>query len=200
MTGQFPQADASPWFLVASSRRTKFQGASVAKGPRSPAPVGLALVRRGAESRVLIQDLPSAPQIFELTERTVRLVFFGEPSGRGHFAAASSPVPGHKVFGTTGCDLSEMKCEPWRLREVPSARFFSYGQRILIGGGGGWELLDKRTLEPVAQLPKCERCSWGSEFAYLLQDGRIVRLSLLGSMPNWESQLSAYDAQRARDG
>ena len=34
----------------------------------------------------------------------------------------------------------------------------------------------------------------GVRIAYLLRDGRILRLSLLGSMPNWESRLSAYDA------
>lgn len=168
------------------------------EGPPARGSCSVSVIRRGVAPKELVQELPSAPRIFELTERTVRLVIFGELPDRGRLEAASSPKRGVKVFGTTACDLSEMKCEAWRLRDVPSARSFSYGHRILIGGGGSWDLLDKRTLDPVAQLPKCERCGWGSEFAYLLQDGRIVRLALLGSMPNWESQLSSY-AEKGRE-
>jgi hypothetical protein len=58
---------------------------------------------------------------------------------------------------------------------------------------GSWSLLDPISLETVATLPRCETCAFGSELVHLLRDGRILRLSLLGRVPNWESRLTAYD-------
>ena len=44
-------------------------------------------------------------------------------------------------------------------------------------------------------LPVCKGCSPYSDFAYLLRDGRVVRLSLLGAMPLWNSRLTAFDPE-----
>ena len=41
--------------------------------------------------------------------------------------------------------------------------------------------------------PAGKGCSPYSDFAYPLRDGRVVRLSLLGAMPIWNSRLTAFD-------
>lgn len=138
------------------------------------------------------------PRILELTESSVRLLVFGQPSGQGkrdtRNGIACSAPPGPAQLGTTTCDLAQMKCEPWRMRETSLARSLQAGAQLLVGGMDSWSLLDSNSLETLATLPQCEACMGGSDFVHTLRDGRILRLSLLGSMPNWDSRLAAYDA------
>ncbi len=63
----------------------------------------------------------------------------------------------------------------------------------MVRGPGGWSVMIPGSDEIPFSLPPCEGCSPYSDFPYLLRDGRVVRLSLLGRMPNWDSRLTAYD-------
>lgn len=185
-------------FAVVSTFSSSFAAAASSGLPLQTR--GSAAVRvwsRWARPRTLIEGLSMTPRILDLTESSVRLLVFGEPSGQGKLdtrnGIACSAPPGPAQLGTTTCDLSRMKCEPWRMREPTLASSVRAGARLLVGGMNSWSLQDSNSLETLATLPRCEACMGVSDFVHTLRDGRILRLSLLGSMPNWDSRLTAYD-------
>jgi hypothetical protein len=65
----------------------------------------------------------------------------------------------------------------------------------MVGRPGAWNVMDPQSSEVLFPLPACKGCSPYSDFAYLLRDGRIIRLSLLGAMPIWNSRLTAFDPE-----
>ncbi len=185
-------------FAVASTYSDSFAVPSQYGLPRQDRGTAAVRVwRRWSGPRTLIEGLPMTPRILELTESSVRLLVFGQPSSQGQFDArngiACSAAPGPAQLGTTTCDLTQMKCEPWQMRAPDFARTVQAGPRLLVGGMGSWSLLDPISLETVATLPRCETCTVGADLVHLLRDGRILRLSLLGRVPNWDSRLTAYD-------
>jgi hypothetical protein len=185
-------------FAVASTYSAAFAVASLSGLPHQDR--GTAAVRvwsRWAGPRTLIEGLPMTPRILELTETSVRLLVFGQSSSRGQLdtrgGAACYAPPGPAQLGTTTCDLTHLKCEPWQMRTQVLATTVQAGPRLLVGGMGSWSLLDPISLVSVATLPRCETCTVGADLVHLLHDGRVLRLSLLGSMPTWDSRLAAYD-------
>lgn len=154
------------------------------------------VVWRGAgQSRKLLDNLAQAPRILDLTNTSVRLL--GSSAGpTASFAAQSFPPPANwqAALTTTTCNLTASTCEPWQIGPNGDARPSRPEDRILSRGYGTWSLLDTRTLATVLRAPRQAVCGGDCDHAYLLRDGRVVQLLLLGSMPNWDARLSAFDA------
>ncbi|MEO8274931.1 MAG: hypothetical protein ABI639_01855 [Thermoanaerobaculia bacterium] len=164
-------------------------------GPgRQPNPTAtVRLWRRDGTYLTLLDNLPMAPRILELTQNALRLVVYGQASSQGGFGAACFAAQGPNSLGVTACDLRRMTCEPWTMRPDIGGRWIRAGKRLLLGGGPA-VLLDSRTLETVATFPVFSGSSGDSDLFYQLTNGRVVRLSLLGKMPDWDSRLTGYDS------
>ena len=175
--------------------------------------------RTGSESRRLLDDLPLPPRILALSGDSVTLLVNGQSYSRGRlrtasarpaarrigapsaqeaaaegFLLATSYAPAPSYFATATCDLAAWSCEPWKIGGGAPRSGMAPGSRRMVRGPGGWSVMDPESAGSLFPLPACDGCSPNSDFAYPLRDGRVVRLSLLGSMPNWDSRLAAYDA------
>ena len=176
--------------------------------------------RAGAKSRRLLDDLPLPPRILALSEDSVTLLVHGQSYSRGRlrtasarpairrdgarspeeavaegFVLATSYAPAPGILATTTCDLAAWNCEPWKIGGGAASRVAAPGSRRMVRGPGGWSVMDPESGEIQFPLPPCKGCSPYSDFAYPLRDGRVVRLSLLGSMPIWNSRITAYDPE-----
>jgi hypothetical protein len=176
------------------------------------------LYRAGRAARRLVDDLPLPPRIVELTERSAHLMIHGQSYSRGRlrtveavprqhrddgrsrdraraegFVLATSYVPAPTILGVTTCDLSSMECSPWQVGAGPRRRSVPARERLVLQSHSSWSIIDSRTLAVVFQPPRCPACSGDSDRGHLLRGGVVLRLTLLGRMPNWESRLSAFD-------
>lgn len=174
--------------------------------------------RVGRKSQRLLDDLPLPPRILALSGDSVALLVSGQSYSRGRLHTASarpairrdgaqnpeatasedlvlatSHAPAPSYFATTTCDLRAWSCEPWKTGGRARPRVAPSGSLRMMRGPGGWSATIPDSAEVLFPLPPCEVCSANSDFAYTLRDGRVVRLSLRGSMPNWDSLLTAYD-------
>ncbi|MBP9823656.1 MAG: hypothetical protein KBF21_05480 [Thermoanaerobaculia bacterium] len=176
--------------------------------------------RRGAQSRRLLDDLPLPPRIIALSEDSVSLQGYGQSYSRGRlrtvdarpafrrdgtlsreevwaagFRFASSAPPSPPILATTTCDLGAWSCEPWKIGPGAAPRAAAPGSRRMVRGPGGWSVMNPEDVGIPFPLPVCKGCSPYSDLAYPLRDGRVVRLSLLGAMPIWNSRLTAFDPE-----
>lgn len=176
--------------------------------------------RRGARSRRLLDDLPLPPRILALSEDSVTLLVHGQSYSRGRlrtasarpatrrdgagspeeaaaegFVLATSYAPAPMMLATTTCDLTTWSCAPWKFGGGAPPREATSGPRVMVGQPGAWNVMDPQSSEILFPLPECKGCSRYSDFAFPLRDGRIVRLSLLGAMPIWNSRLTAFDRE-----
>lgn len=176
--------------------------------------------RRGARSRRLLDDLPLPPKILALSENSLTLMVHGQSYSRGRlrtasarpatrrdgagsseeaaadgFVLATSYAPAPTMLATTTCDLSAWTCAPWSPGGGAPPRGATSGPRVMVGRPGAWSVMDPQSSAILFPLPACGGCSPYADFAYPLRDGRIVRLSLLGAMPNWNSRLTAFDRE-----
>ncbi len=176
------------------------------------------LWRRGKQSALLVDDLPIPPQILELSERSVRLLIHGSSYSRGRmrmgtssaalsrtfdrqekkreslreWVLATTLIPAPHYLATTTCDVVALHCEPWKTSTDSDPRFSDPADRIVQHRYGSWGVLDTRTLATVLQSPG-HACLGNCDRAYLLRDGRVVRLLLMGRYPDWEVRISVFD-------
>jgi hypothetical protein len=169
------------------------------------------LWRGNSAPRRLVDDLPLPPRILVLTQRSVTLLVHGQSYSRGRlktagvlptqrrdgvrtvaqasadgFVRATSYAPTPLLSAVTRCDLVSLKCEPWRVES---------GERSAIRPEAFRRELDSSTLKAFLPLPPCPGCASDSDRPYLLSDGRVVRIALLGSVPDWDARLWAYDVE-----
>lgn len=157
--------------------------------------------------RTLLADLPLPPRTLEVSGRRIRLLVSGETYHRDQFRTASSlgggefvrtsqRIPAPPMVGTTDCDLGSMTCEPWRIVGGQLRAVAGRGSKLVVSRSEGWSLLDAGTLAPLYSVPHQERRDRpGSTRILPLSEGGLLRISLLGKMPDWDARVAAFDAQ-----
>lgn len=181
--------------------------------------------RAGSKSRRLLDDLPLPPRILTLSGDSVKLLINGQSYSRGRlrtasvrpaarrdgspsaeeataegYSLATSYAPAPSYFATTNCDLRAWLCEPWKIGGGAPHSGAAPGSRRMTRGPGGWSVMAPESAGVLFHLPPCVGCSPYSDFAYPLRDGRVIRISLLGSMPMWNARITAYDPEGGQIG
>lgn len=206
-------------FAVASTYvRTSHAGPNTHYGEMDRGTYAIDIWRAGGKSLRLLDDLPLPPRILALSGDSVTLLVSGQSYSRGRlrtasvrpaagrdgtrsaevaaaegFVLATSYAPPPSYFASTTCQIPTLRCEPWKIGGGAAHSGAAPESRQMVGSPGGWSVIDPETAGILFPLPPCAGCSPNSDLAYPLRDGRILRLSLLGSMPNWDSRLTAYD-------